>query len=329
MDALDTYAASAGDSPCRPRTPSPRRPHVSSARRLTAAGLSVLLAVAACLPASGCSSDDTSVNPTEIVEQDDTTPEPREAETTLLDEFAFDEYADKTVEEVTYDEFDFTGDGNDDVLVAKVGRHKVCLYMEDELVGKVSHPDAYSSYTITYLCTETGRTALFVTATGDNADGAYRLLCWGDDGFVVFASAADVPEKYCAGHRYISDVTAVGRRIEVTYAPMTYTAGTLDMTFTFHWRRGTFKLASAKTDVIETSAGGTDTWLAVVRDVSLLDDTIVFKGDRVQLIGAYLFGGELTFKLRTESGHEAWIEAWTEDDDPSLTTMFRKTSLAG
>lgn len=226
---------------------------------------------------------------------------------------------------------DIDGDGTDDDVTVTIDTDAVTIEIENTSRWKMISDTTFNGYSIRYLCTSDGHPLIYVTARGDNADGIYALVAWQHGGFDTVAEADDIPDKYCAGHRYIGKVRTFGEGVSVSYEPMTITAGTVRATFSYVWNDddGVFELDSDSTRVHKTSAGHSDEWLTIRRDVTLPDGTEVAAGDEVRVYKMRFSDDTLEFMLQTRNGTLGWIDALTEDDELADVTLFKETSLAG
>lgn len=231
----------------------------------------------------------------------------------------------------TIGDHDFDGDGTDDDVTVTIDTDAVTIEIEGASRWQMTSDTTFDGYCLKYLCTSDGHPLIYVSARGDNADGIYALVGWQHGGFDTIADADDIPEEYCAGHRYMGKVRTFGEAVTVGYEPMTITAGTVRATFSYVWNDddGAFELDSDSARVRKTSAGHSDEWLTIRRGVTLPDGTEVAAGDEVRVYKMRFSADTLEFMLQTRNGTLGWIDALTEDDELADVTLFKETSLAG
>lgn len=252
----------------------------------------------------------------------------------------------------TTKKYDVTGDKRADKLKMQVTRRGNVILTINGHKAKTIKPVYGGIFVkVKYLKLKSGRPFLYVVKSGDNADGPYTVY-QGKRGnkLVKVVGNYDSPKKYSTFHRYLKDVRAKDNKLVVTYQPMTYAAGLMDMTYTFKYSKavGKMKRTSATTSKVKVAAGAkTAKRLHPVKKLKLYTSAkakkvrgYAAKGGKLAITKVNLKGGAnkktAMFKVKTASGTTGWFKAPTKarvDKQGQTTvgsgTLFRETMLAG
>ena len=243
----------------------------------------------------------------------------------------------------TFKKYDITGDGKADTIKIKAGKHKVRIYVNGKLKGKVSESYAYD-YTVTYLRSSKGRPLLYAKAVGDNYDGDYAVFQWKGGKLKRVASDSAVSYSY-SYHTYFEKVWFKGTKLKVRYGLVTNTVAGLSATYTYTWKKGAFKRTGNTTSAISlTSADaylGSGSWLTLAKDVTLYKKAGGKKkvvkaasGSKLKITAVCIKNKKLYFKAKTKAGKVGWFKGLTDAEAIAIgssetNTLFKGVWAAG
>lgn len=249
-------------------------------------------------------------------------------------------YDDDKTKTKTIKKYDITGDGKADTIKLQAGDGKVCVYVGGTLRGTVKYSSAYH-YEVKYLCTSNGHPFLLVEASGESS-GTYALLQYKSGAFKKVVTNSYVPKSY-GDPTSIDAAWASGKQVKVRFESSTNLAGLVQFTYTYNWKGGTLKRASATAPIVSVQIvsngyvkmkSASKTWLTLVTSVKLRKTaggsstvTTAATGTKVKLVSVRVKSGKLYFKLKTASGKQGWLKgkgSYTSGDLLGMT-IFDET----
>lgn len=248
----------------------------------------------------------------------------------------------------SFENYDLTGDGKADALRFKLtAKGKLLVYVNGRKAAAVPAFDIEPYIQVKYLTLKNGTPFLYIRYSGVNGDGTYAVYQGkGGNKLVKVASNLDFPKKYATVHRYLGAVKPSGNKLLITYEPMTYAAGTLQMTYAFKASKkgATVKRISSTTSKLGLSGSASTKSLHPIKRLTLYTTAkarkvagYASKGGKLALKKVCLKGGAkgkaVMFKVKTASGLSGWFKAPTKQTNyfgnGHVGTLFQETSLAG
>ncbi|MGI6591108.1 MAG: hypothetical protein ACOX1O_05815 [Eggerthellaceae bacterium] len=201
-------------------------------------------------------------------------------------------------------------------------------------------PDLTAS--MKYMKMKNGRTFLYVTCTGDNADGLYAVYEGKKNGKLVkVASPSDIPRACLAGHNYLDTAWVKGNTLKVRYLPMILATGQVHLTYDFKYSKKAGHVVRTANTTKRVAVGYSKPYVKTLHPRGKLKlytsakankkKTTVKAGTSLSITKACLKGGpkghNVTFKVKTKKGVTGWFKGTQEYSD--YYTLFKETYLAG
>ena len=229
----------------------------------------------------------------------------------------------------TVKKYDVTGDGKADKLTIKFVKSslysewvkEIRVYVNGKLAWR-DHGDYESwafrsSSLVKYMRTTSGVPFLLVKCTANNGDGNHDVLRYRKGKLVSVASNANLPKGY-GNHQHIENAAASGKYVKVKYAYMTYTAGSVRMTYKYKPKSGLAKRTSATTSAVAYYTGSSfgKSFMQVRSSVQAYTTASLKKAkftvgayDYVKIDKACIKSGKLAFRITTDDGKVGWFGA--------------------
>lgn len=244
----------------------------------------------------------------------------------------------------TVSKYDVTGDKKKDMLsflTEKSGDDaKLTIYIGNYKALTVKAPKTNFAAKVKLLTLKNGKKFLFISTQGGsddeglNNDGVYR--------YKSHKLKAVLKAKAAKGLRYndIRSVKVSGNSVTVKYNAMSLTAGVMQFSYKYKYKKGTLKAASSSSVIKAHSTAANKMvtgWFTAAHNINAKASasssaaTKVLAADtKVKFTKVALKGKVLWFKVKSESGSSYWIKNSTKDDgNGTYDTCFKEAILAG
>lgn len=244
--------------------------------------------------------------------------------------------------------YDITGDKKADKLTIKTThtndgyKTNLKIYVNGKKVKTLScSASTYAEVHVKYLCTSSKKPFLYISLTGENADGIYGVYRYKSGKLVKLVGATSAIAQKYGTHMHLATAKASGKKVSVRFNSMTKTIGETDYTYTYTYKSG---------KLVRTSA--TASKLSTFKGVSLKNQPLAFKTKVYKAAGsskvAYTAkaGAKLTiskmktvkgqpwFYVKNAKGQTGWIKGiskgvWELYGTFNYSTLFKNLQMAG
>lgn len=216
-----------------------------------------------------------------------------------------------------YKDYDFTGNKKRDSIVLRQKMSGYNLYSYLYINGKKMYTMPKGDWMDSWMYAITlsnGRTYLILCTEGANPGiSDYRLVQY-RNGKVTSVANFNTAMKNFAGAQYISmypekNICVSGNTVKITMSEMTWTFGSINMTYIFKYKNGSLIRSSSIGEAFGRSQYTVaKTFSVYTNNTSYKKVFSVRQGDQITLINYYLKDGNLWFKIKNNTGKSGWIK---------------------